>query len=209
MIQWHTGAKKVEGLAFSPDGQLLASTSYQAEVVKLWRPDGAAVGKLSLDWRVRAVAFSPDGRRLGVAGNGQSVPLYDPATREPAGRLFTDAPVGTLLFGPDPSLAVAVTGRRLLWWDRPHVAGRSPNGRKPTGRLAGVYQLYLGDSAAAFAPDGRRLVLNNQREAVVLDVPPARVLRRVPHPHADNIRTRVAVSVGGRVAASHGRDIDL
>lgn len=66
---------KIESVAFSPDGKLLASSSY-GETIKFW---DAATGELlqtlkDPDESVGSVAFSPDGNRLA------SVDIFDPAT---------------------------------------------------------------------------------------------------------------------------------
>jgi hypothetical protein len=82
----HTGKESFHCLAFSPDGQTLASCGKEA--IKLWETStGALIRKLGEQYTgwTTCVNFSPDGRRL--VGAGEGLRVWDVLTCEALSRV--------------------------------------------------------------------------------------------------------------------------
>ena len=140
----HTG--EIHGWTFSPDGNLLATASFDGSV-RLWDAvQGAPLLEplLAHDGRVLSVAFSPDGKTLASGGTDNLIYLWDTATGTLVGpplaghgnwvRALGYSDDGESLFSADADghvLAWNAGAQRILRGheDRVRGVGVSPDGR--------------------------------------------------------------------------------
>jgi WD40 repeat protein len=138
------------GLAYSPDGRLLAGP-YEGNQVGLWEADTCRlVGTLSgHEGTVLSVAFSADGRRLASGGADSLIKVWDVGSRDC--RLTLQGHAGEVfaaVFHPtEPRIASGGRDRLVRLWD----AGTGEELVRLPGHSDYVYSL-------AFSPDGKTLV---------------------------------------------------
>lgn len=171
------------GVAFSRDGRLLATTG-DGGYIRLWNvPDGSLARELKVSHRqtLYGLAFSPTGNRLAATGGNGEVFLFDIATAAELMSVRHDANgnrVYGVAFAPD-GRTFASTGSdwHVRVWDA--TTGHETFSHNVSG--PGHADAF----AVAFSPDGRLLAAGYARQIDILDVEKRTVAAKIPRAHPE------------------------
>ncbi|MEH2303969.1 protein kinase domain-containing protein [Nostoc sp.] len=186
----------VNSVAFSPDGQILASASSD-RTIKLWN---VTTGKLLQSLlghsnSVNSVAFSPDGQTLASASSDGTIKLWNVTTGKLLQSLLGHSnSVNSVAFSPDGQTLASggsYDGTIKLW-------------NVTTGTLLQIFPGHFHwVNSVAFSPDGQTLANGSHDGTIKLWNVTRGTLLKTISGHSDSVNS-VAFSPDGQTLASGG-----
>ena len=200
-------------IAFSPDGQTLASGSWSDRTVRLWDVNTQKqVGGLLFPGRrgVTALSYSLDGKTLAVGYGNGDIAFWDTATNQKTALLDTNSSVlWTLAFSPDGRLLASggCDDPQISLWD---VQTQTLLGSFGGHTLLDGREPDSGVSTVAFSSDGKTLASGSFIDGTLRlwDVANRAQIALLIQSDADDLENinAVAFSPDGAILASAGDD---
>ncbi|WPJ67032.1 hypothetical protein SMAC4_14111 [Sordaria macrospora] len=186
-------SRSVRSVAFSPDGQRLASGSVD-NTIKIWDPaSGSCLQTLEGHSQyVDSVAFSPDGQRLASGSGDDTIKIWDTASGSCLQTLEGHSKtVRSVAFSPDGQrLASGSEDNTIKIWD--------PASRSCLQTLEG-HSWYV--VSIAFSPDGQRLASGSWDKTIKIWDPALGSCLQTLEGHIDSISSVAFSSDGQRLAS--------
>ncbi|MDB9527454.1 AAA-like domain-containing protein [Oscillatoria sp. CS-180] len=183
---------EVRAIAFSPDGERVATASWDA-TARIWNSvNGIELARLNHEKAVQSVAFSPDGERVATASGDATARIWDATDGTELARLSHGSAVQSVAFSPDGEQVATASGDATARiWD-------ATDGTE-------LARLNHGSAvqSVAFSPNGERVATTSlDNTARVWNVVSGAELVRLNH---DGIVQSVVFSLDGeRVATASG-----
>ena len=190
LLTAHTSA--VECLAFSPDGNILASGGEDGTILLWHRSTGAQKVLTGSTKSVSNLVFSPDGQTL-ANGSGGTIRFWDTVTGEQKAAL-TGLPehISDLSFSPDGKTIVSVT-----WGGDICISDIITGKRKKTFTVRMTDNVFN----IAFSPDGETVAIGSRDGNIYLSDLNTSKLKRKLTGHSEDVQ-RVVFSSDGKMLAS-------
>ena len=185
----------VWSVAFSPDGQTLASGSWD-KTIRLANPNTLEHKTTIIEhYNVNSVVFSPDGETLAIGTWDKTIQLWNPNTGELKTTLtgHTDD-ISSFAFSPDGKTLASGSGDYTIGlWD--------PDTGEHKARLTEQARI----TSVAFSPDGKTLASGSEEATIRLWNPETGEVKRILTGHTDAVMS-IGFSPDGQTLASSSRD---
>jgi len=196
---------------FSPDGRLLATTSFRGSTVKLWETaSGRELRNLSTGTHSGGmspfIAFSRDSRLIAAAAGDNSVKIWDVVSGRELQTLagtqgsMTSAIAGVSFIGFTPDGRVVTVSDAIRVWDS--ASGQELRSISTATSLG--TSAFMGGGGAAITPDGTQLafvVLDDGGEIKFWDLATGRETRAINLPDKEIDSIELAFTPDGRLLA--------